>query len=1092
MSGTVLVAEPNPQLRLSICASLQAEGMDVLSVGSLLELPRAWGPKGPDVLLLAGELAENRSRMQLDQFRDQGWAGALVLVGRPREVTREQLGADHSLARPLVLQELVAWLGERHGRSRSWIAPKVLELESCVVDLGHQTVSSADGVKRLTTKEAEFLGYLANHPGRTVSRDELLLEVWGYSAGSSRVVDKMLTRLRAKIGDDASSPTHIFTVYGGGYRFEELARAPTTLPPITLDDDTLARIGKGSTHPAARAVPLAAATRPQRPTTNLSEEPTSFVGREDDLLDLADDVGGGARLVSILGPGGAGKTRLARQFGAHHAEMVKPAGGVWFVDLTEARDLPALLSAVCTAIDVAPEPVAGTDEAIDALGEALDELGPALVILDNMEQLVECATPAVDRWLHAAPALTLVVTAREPLRLGWERSFELEPLSLDDAVELFVSRARAARRGFQLADEGQESVRAIVEAVDRLPLAIELAAARTTSLSVSQIAERLQGRLTDVLRSSRRDVAPRQATLWNAVDWSWELLSRWEQEALCHCAVFRGGFFLHAAESVIDLSLHPDAPPVLDAVEELVRKSLLRRVPATDAVPEERFALYETIRDYAEQRLDERGAIAGQVRARHRACTLAVGANLCARLRRGDPGEALQRLVLERDNLREVLRRAGTTDKRTTVAAALALDALYAARGPASAHREVLDRALEAALSLGIGDQARVLQARGRARQAVEPYAHAEEDLLSAFTLARETDDPALVSDVACSLGTLRCRQGRWREAVDNYREALVAARAANDRFEEARVLARLGTALQQSGRVRQAAARYQEAMRLRAQLAGSGTAFADGSLVLLDLGAGSLSGSMLSGVSQVSLLGPLEEGEALGGFASLSHLWGAAMPEGAADEVDRALRLALAEARASGDLLAEAMLLASQGIAQLDAREWDVAGEHFQSSIDVLRRIGHAPAEGAVLGQLGRVRLLQRRIEDAEGMLERSDAVLRRSGERRARAYVLSHLAAAQADGGDPARGRRTLAKARQLAERVGDPLVQRLVGLAAAHIGLAEGRAAGTEAADLEASNSARAVLAGVAAATGSVDLRVATHLLRLALRPPGSPGP
>ncbi len=212
----------------------------------------------------------------------------------------------------------------------------------------------------------------------------------------------------------------------------------------------------------------------------------------------------------------------------------------------------------------------------------------------------------------------------------------------------------------------------------------------------------------------------------------------------------------------------------------------------------------------------------------------------------------------------------------------------------------------------------------------------------------------------------------------------------------------------------------------------------------------------------------------------------------GAADEVDRALRLALAEARASGDLLAEAMLLASQGIAQLDAREWDVAGEHFQSSIDVLRRIGHAPAEGAVLGQLGRVRLLQRRIEDAEGMLERSDAVLRRSGERRARAYVLSHLAAAQADGGDPARGRRTLAKARQLAERVGDPLVQRLVGLAAAHIGLAEGRAAGTEAADLEASNSARAVLAGVAAATGSVDLRVATHLLRLALRPPGSPGP
>ncbi|MCO4772293.1 MAG: winged helix-turn-helix domain-containing protein [Deltaproteobacteria bacterium] len=1090
MPGTVLVAEPNPQLRLSICASLQAEGLDVLSVGSLLELPRAWGPEGPDVLLLAGEMAENRARVQLDQFRDQGWRGALVLVGRPRHATREQLCPAHSLSRPLVMQDLLHWLELRSGRGRGGAPPpRVLQLEGCVVDLGHQTVTSAEGVKRLTTKEADFLAYLAGNPGRTVSRDELLLEVWGYrSGGSSRVVDKMLTRLRSKIGDDASSPKHIFTVYGGGYRFEELARVRPDAPAVTVDDSTLARLARGTTQPAHPAVGVP--PRPRRPTTNLAEESTSFVGRADDLLDLTDDIVGGARLVSILGPGGAGKTRLALRFGELHRNERAPDGGVWFVDLTEARQLPDLLSCVCSALDLAPEPEAEPTAAIDSLGVALEEMGETLIILDNLEQLVEVAGEVIDRWLHMAPLLSFLVTTREPLRLGWERSFEIEPLALRDAVELFEGRAKASRRGFALREQDQPLVEAIVNAVDRLPLAIELAAARVTSLSLAQIAERLQGRMTDVLRSSRRDVSPRQATLWNAVDWSWELLNRWEQEALCQCAVFRGGFFLHAAESVVDLSLYPDAPPVLDAVEELVRKSLLRRTRATEAVPEERFALYAPIRDYAEQRLDERPEIASRVRARHRACTLAVGANLRARLRRGDPGEALQRLLLEKDNLLEVLRRAEDDDARSVVAAALSLDPLYAARGPASAHRQVLDRALESARAIGPDDEARVLQARGRARQAVEPYSSAEVDLVASLALARTTNDDALLADVACSLGTLRCRQGRWREAVDCYREALVGARALADRFEESRVLARLGTALQQSGRVRQAAARYREAMRLRAQLAGEGTAFADGSLILLDLGAGSLSGSMLSGISQVSLLGPLEEGEALGGFASLSHLWGAAMPEGSAPEVQRALELALAEARAAGDLLAEAMLLASQGVARLDSQEWTAAGAHFTSAVDVLRRIGHAPAEGAVLGQLGRVHFLQGRLDDAVDHFERSDAVLRRSGERRARAYVLAHLAASQADAGHIAQSIRTLARARQLATRVGDPLADRLIEVAAAHLKLSEGRAQGSEEADLLAATQARTVLASVAAATGSIDLRVATQLLRTALRPNAMP--
>ena len=156
-----------------------------------------------------------------------------------------------------------------------------------------------------------------------------------------------------------------------------------------------------------------------------------------------------------------------------------------------------------------------------------------------------------------------------------------------------------------------------------------------------------------------------------------------------------------------------------------------------------------------------------------------------------------------------------------------------------------------------------------------------------------------------------------------------------------------------------------------------------------------------------------------------------------------------------------------------------------------MLRRIGHGPAEGAVLGQLGRVEYLLERPEDAARLLERSERMLRRSGERRARVYILAHLGAVQADLGRPARAQRTLEKARNLAGRVGDPLADRLIEVASAHETLARGRAEGTEEADLLAATTARQVLAGVTAATGSIDLRVATQLLRSALRPQAARG-
>lgn len=1084
-SGSILLAEPNPELRHSISASLRADGYAVEAVGTLLELPGVWRGTGPEVLILAGEVAGTSAKPLLEQFRSQSWEGALLLIGRPRSGTAANLDPDKTLPRPVVLQEVLAYLGEKLGGGESASAARTLRLKGCVVDLGRQTISAVDGSRRMTTKETEFLAYLSGHPGRTVTRDELLKQVWGYrAAGSSRVVDKMLTRLRGKIGDDASSPTHIFTVYGGGYRFEPLPDGESGLTSNPAPAPAAATVPSAASGPLEANVSLLT----PRPTTNLAADGTSFVGREDDLLDLADDLGSGARLVTILGPGGAGKTRIARHFGRRLLEQRAPAGGVWFVDLTEAQDLHDVLAALCAAVELHPD-TGDDDDPVVAVGHAIAELGDTLLILDNFEQLVKTASEAVATWLELAPHARFLVTAREPLRLGWERCFELDPLSAGDAAALFVERASAARRGFGSSDS-PDTVAAIVALVDRLPLAIELAAARVTSMSVDSILEKLSDRMQDILRTSRRDVPSRQATLWNTVDWSWELLSKWEQEALCQCAVFRGGFFLDAAESVLDLSLYPDAPATLDVVEELVRKSLIRRSEAPGLGHEVRFQLYETIRDYAEQRSEERPGPTEQARARHRVTYLSLGQELADRVRGASSSDALLRLMAEHDNLVAILRRSAGMDPRSVVQAALALDALLGARGPASAHRKILDQALVASRSLRSDARARVLQARGRARQATDPYVAAETDLTGALALAEESGDRALVGEVSRSLGSLRCRQGLWQQAVEHYEVALISVRGEGDRSSEARILARLGAALQQLGRISLAVNRYREAIRIRRELAdGHPSALADGSLLILDLGVNT-EGSLAAGLSGLSVLGALSEDDGLGGFAALSYLWGSAMPEGTAAEVNEQLADAVEQARLSGDLLAEALLLASRGVTRVDAHDWEEAQTLFLGSLDVLRRVGHKPAEGAVIGQLGRVRYLQGRLEDAEELFDRSRAILRRSGDRRAQLYVLAHLAALQADSGLAEVASRSLERAHRLATRVGDPLASRLLEVSGAHVTLARGREEaeqGNPRAATVAAKEARTVLANLTAATGSIDLRVATHLLRQALKRP-----
>ena len=478
---------------------------------------------------------------------------------------------------------------------------------------------------------------------------------------------------------------------------------------------------------------------PRPRSTNLPPEATSFVGRESDLARLAEMLGAGVRLVTVLGPAGAGKTRLARRFAAQSLGVYAGAGGVWFCDLCEARSRQALVAAVGTSLEVA---TAAGDPG-QQIGHALAGRGPVLVVLDNFEQLVPWAAETVGAWVRRAPDLRLLVTSRERLQIESEACFDLEPLSLELSSTLFEQRARAVRADFTVSRANATDVAELVRRLDGLPLAIELAAARVNVLPPSRLRDRLAARF-DLLRSQRQDLPPRQLTLRGAIDWSWELLSEDERETLAQCSVFRGGFSLEAAEAVLAPA---SGAIVVDLVEALVGKSLVRRYEPEALPGELRFGLYETIRDYAAERLEARGA-KDAIEARHSTYYVAEGEQLAEGLSGPDVVRCLARLRLETDNLLAVQRRSGERDPETSVRAALALDGLLGTRGPIDTQMSVLDAAEIASRRTDDTLVARVLLARSQVRFARGDTAAATRDLDEATGAATRAGDRSLVAQV--------------------------------------------------------------------------------------------------------------------------------------------------------------------------------------------------------------------------------------------------------------------------------------------------------------------------------------------------------
>jgi predicted ATPase/Tfp pilus assembly protein PilF len=511
--------------------------------------------------------------------------------------------------------------------------------------------------------------------------------------------------------------------------------------------------------------------------TNLPRPASSFVGRgreRDELLALLRN---GSHLVTLTGPGGSGKTRLAVEVASELVPAFK--AGVFWIGLSALRD-PTLVT----------QTIAQTLGVKDGLAEHVSER-ELLLLLDNFEQVVKAA-PELSQLLAACPNLRLLVTSRELLRISGEVEYPVPPLAEPEAVELFCERSRL---------EPEETIATLCRRLDELPLAVELAAARSRVLTPAQILDRLGQRL-DLFRGGR-DADPRQQTLRATIEWSHDLLTEEDKQLFARLAVFAGGCTLDAAADVCDAGL--------DVLQSLVDKSLLRHTSG-------RFWMLETIREFAAERLADR-LEAGQVYERHARWYLILAKSAHGELRGVAGGEWLERLDAELENLRSAITWAWNHDKQLEVDLAGATWRFLYERGLLREALDCLRRALETAAEDPSLDESELLYGASNVALNLGDDAAAEVWAEKRLQLGRDRRDAAVIARSLVGLALVATERGNRDRARTLYRDAADAARSCGDTQSLAIVANNLGDLAVVERDAETAQMHYQRALELYREL---------------------------------------------------------------------------------------------------------------------------------------------------------------------------------------------------------------------------------------------------------------------------------
>jgi len=587
---------------------------------------------------------------------------------------RGLLVTDPNQAKALLTQAERLWRGDALADLRDLPfaaieADRLAELKlGASEDLAEAAVTT--GNAREITPELERLS--AAHPLRERVHELLIRAL--YADGRQAEALAAYERVRATLADELGADP--------GARLRDLHVA-------VLRGDPIDPVATAAVVPAAREF----ARR-----NNLRAPMTSFVGRADDVAELARLLSNGTRLVTMVGPGGAGKTRLATETGRTLADQT--GDGLWFVELAPLADATDVAPAILTTLGASeyvenlrtgftpksfPTSRAATERLVEVIADR-----HVLLMLDNCEHLVQEVADLVDSLLAACPRLRVLTTSREPLSIPGEHLHQVGPLGLPPidspedgypSIQLFVDRARAVRPAFTITDTNREAIGEICRRLDGMPLAIELAAARLRALTPLQIVERLTDRFR-LLTSGSRTALPRHQTLRAVVEWSWDLLDADEQAVARRLSLFSGGATLEAAERVCS---GPGLPPeaVLGVLASLVDKSL---VEATAGERSVRYRMLETVKAYGSEQLAASGE-AGQVREVHTRYFSELLRQARPKLHTGEQLQWIARLDVDNENLLDALRTSvDAGDAETSVELVAVLGEYWNMRGrPAEA-----------------------------------------------------------------------------------------------------------------------------------------------------------------------------------------------------------------------------------------------------------------------------------------------------------------------------------------------------------------------------------------------------------------------
>jgi predicted ATPase/DNA-binding winged helix-turn-helix (wHTH) protein/Tfp pilus assembly protein PilF len=853
---------------------------------------------------------------------------------------------------------------------------EMYEVGPFLLDPGASLLTLSGVPVALGRRAINVLAALVQSPQQCVTKARLMEVAWPGLVVEEHNLAVQISGLRRVLAQAQGGESWIETLAGRGYRFVGPVR--TTRKPEGTEPSSLGR------------------------NHNLPSEIDTFVGRTTVIQELWSLLDNPSRIVSIVGTGGVGKTRLAQRFA--WTSLSRFAGGVWFCDVSAARTVDGIAHAVARGLDV---PLSEADP-LAYLTRVICERGECLLILDNFEQVARHAYETLVHWAERAPDARFLVTTRELLGVPGEAVVTLGPLEIADAATLFLQRASAVEAEFSPTTNDRPAILRIAKLLDCLPLAIELAAARARVLSPRLLLQRMDHGFSILPMGRRR--AQRHNTLRATFDWSWELLELHERSALAALSVFEGGFTVDAAEALLDSAALNGTTSAVDVVQALVEKSLVIRCAA------QRFMLLETIKAYASEHLEADPLHGGPVAARSaRVRHYRYFANL-------DETEATAERGVEIDNIIAACRQATKDGDPSSATGALARAWEVLVRtGP---YRQALALTKDVESMAGLSDARRAVVewVAGMALFSLGLGGEAKTRFERGLTASRASGGQRVESLLLRGLSEQLAVEGRIEEALAHAEKALAIAVELGDRSLQCTALNRLGATYWRAGRLAEARESYDKALQLAQEIGDHRMqGVLTGNLGIVHHDSGDL--ERAGNLYEQALSFALEMGDRHGEAAERGNLAGLHLEQGATEKARIQYESALSIGRFLGHARTECASRVGLGNVFAAIGDNTAAREHYRLAAELAHETDDRRAEGRTLSRLGLTLARLGAYAESQERFVAAEALLRAIGDTTSLVELYCRWAEGAFLNHDPRTGDDRIGRAEDAVLAVGSP---------------------------------------------------------------------